>query len=235
MSRKKNLALGMDIGKEVSIEAEILSAKEYAEARDLVPLVDVDPVEFLVHIEGIRPLMFKRFPSADEKPLPSGSIADPAKEAEKGLYRDGKKGTIYLPAEHIEGALINAGKGFKIPGLGKKTFKDEIAQNVIVEPQQIPFKVPSDPEGYEIDDRIVVIKGSGRLRSYRPRWNNWEFEFKVRYDQSNGKLIDRNTLATLMQYAGKIGIGTYRLKFGKFRVVSVTELKSSGKKPMEGR
>ncbi len=206
------------------LEAEEKKEKEEGEETELVEFKECEPVEFTVHIKGIRPLMFSKFPDKDAPKPVAGEIDDPKKSAEKALYRD-KDGKIYLPAEHIEGALINAGKGMKIPGKGKKTYKDEIAQNIIVMPQNISFKSPKDPESYDIDERVVVMKGIGRRRSYRPRWDEWEFSFAIRYDYSFGNLIDKNVLTELFMRAGKIGIGTYRLKFGKFMPVSVIEVK----------
>jgi hypothetical protein len=188
----------------------------------LVNYTAVPPTDFIVHVRGIRPLLVNRF---FEKKSVKGVIEKPEKVAEDALYKD-KKGKIYLPAEHFEGALIKAAKGMPMPGMGgKKTYLDEVAQNVIVYPQNVPFKVPKNPDNYEIDARAVVMKGLGRRMAHRPRWDEWEFEFTVRYDASFGVKIDRDVLTELLQRAGKIGVGTYRLKFGKFIVVSVTEKK----------
>ena len=195
------------------------------EEEGIVEFTNCQPKEFLCHIKGIRPLLFSKFPDFDAKKPRKGEITDPKDIAKQCLYLD-KKGKIYLPAEHLEGALIQGGKGWQIPGEGKATYTKEIAQNIIVIPQNVPFLFPEDPKDYTIDKRVVVANGKARMWSFRPRWDEWEFKFTIRYECSFGVKINRNVLVELLQRAGKYGVGTYRLKFGKFMPVSVTEVTS---------
>jgi len=167
-------------------------------------------------IQGIRPLLHSRYPLDESqlgKKARKSTVFIAERDAKKCLYMttDGK---IYQPAEHLEGALIKGAA--QIPWKGKKSFKDIVAQSVMVMPREIPFKVPADAK-YTIDITTCVNQTTrGRLPVARPRWDEWEFEFTIINENTDD--LDGGTLRNILEEAGKIGIGTFRLKYGKFIV-----------------
>jgi len=172
-----------------------------------------------VKIEGVSPLLQHRFAqekSQKKSKRKTGNI-DYSKEAEKAIYRD-ENGQIYQPASHIEGAMIKAAANFQIEGRGKKTYKDLTKSAIIVEPSAIPHIETK----YEIDARPVVIQRARIIRC-RPRFDKWLLEFSliVADDQ-----IPLEVAQEILEYAGRfVGIGDYRPRFGRFRIV---EFKKAG-------
>jgi hypothetical protein len=168
--------------------------------------------EYEVSIKGIVPLMHERFSGATSSK--HKKKYDPKEECEKKLYRN-KDGKIFQPAIHIEGALINAATNFQMKG--RKSYKDFFKSSVIIMPQEIFFKIPEDPENYEIDERPVVIQRS-RVLTWRPKWNDWEFDFSIKVLQD--AMIDDSTVKEILEHAGAyVGIGSFRPKFGRFEVI----------------
>ena len=177
--------------------------------------------EYNVSIRGIAPLMHERF-----DPTPSSNKRRknyvPQEEAIKKLYRN-KEGKIYQPAVHIEGALINAAKNFQMKG--RKSYMDFFKSSVLVLPEEIFFKEPKDPENYDIDERPVVIQRA-RVLAWRPKWENWAFDFIIRILQE--EMIDDVTLKEILDYAGAYeAIGSFRKKFGRFEVTKFEVKKKS--------
>jgi len=149
------------------------------------------------------------------KKVRKGTVFNAVADAEKCLYKT-LEGKIYQPAEHIEGALIKG--ACQIQWKGKKTFKDIVAQSIIISPREIPFKTPKDAK-YVVDVTTCVIPATrGRVPVARPRWDEWEFEFTI--SNENPEDLDGETLKNILTEAGKVGIGTFRLKYGKFEVES---------------
>ena len=179
--------------------------------------------KYKVTIKGCRPLLHNRYPmptaeSAGKK-VRKATVFNAVADAEKCLYKT-TEGKIFQPAIHIEGALIKG--ACQIPWKGKKTFKDIVAQSIIVMPREIPFKVPKDAK-YEVDVTTCVIPATrGRVPVARPRWDEWEFEFTI--VNENVDDLDGGTLKNIVVEAGKIGIGTFRLKYGKFEVDSFEKI-----------
>ncbi|KKN02265.1 hypothetical protein LCGC14_1119430 [marine sediment metagenome] len=79
--------------------------------------------EIKVTIKGTTPLLMHRFPmdGADDPSKKRTGVPDWEKEVETALYKD-TDGNIYEPAEHLEKALQNAGKSFKISGKRGATY-----------------------------------------------------------------------------------------------------------------
>ena len=125
-------------------------------------------------VEGIVPLI-QHNPAGikdEDAKLQSGK-PDYSVEAEQALYRN-DKGEIYVPSTWIEGTLRKASSNFKIPGRGKKSYKDLMLSSILIDPDQIPLI----HNGYEIDQRPVVINRSRVIR-YRPKFNTWKLKFTV--------------------------------------------------------
>lgn len=166
-----------------------------------------------VKIEGVSPLLQHRFAQekAKKKSKRKSGNVDYSEEAEKAIYRD-ENGQVYQPASHIEGAMTKAAVNFQIEGKGKKTYKDLTKAAVIVEPAAIPHL----QQKYEIDSRPVVIQRARIIRC-RPRFDKWSLDFSliVADDQMPLEVIQE-----ILEYAGRyVGIGDFRPKFGRFRIV----------------
>jgi hypothetical protein len=172
-----------------------------------------------VIIRGLRPLIHNKYPLNIEgviSKVRKGTVFDPEQQAKDCLYTN-TKGVIYQPAEHIEGAMIKGATQVKYKG--KKSYKDIVAQNLIVQPREIKL-----PQEYRIDITTGVIPATrGRITIARPAWDEWTLEFDV-IDTSAYQDINTGILKNIIEEAGKVGIGTFRLKYGKFEVVSVEEI-----------
>ena len=176
---------------------------------------------YAVEIEGVAPLLQHRYTKDSKSGAKSAgrgaTVYDPQEEAEKGLYQT-KDGNPYEPADHLEAAFIKEAVNYKIPGQGKKTFKDAIRAGVIIEPREIPIS----PGTWEIDERVVVIKGDRILR-WRPRFNEWNLKFEI---QVIDERITENILKEIVINAGKyVGIGDFRPKFGRYQVLKFAKVK----------
>lgn len=176
--------------------------------------------KYHVKIHGIRPLLHHKFgdPGSLGKKARRSINFDPVAEADKALYKNPKTGRIYQPAEHLEGAMIKGAAQIQMKG--KKTFKSAVAQSIIIQPREISL-----PQEYEVDITTGVIPATrGRVQVARPRWDNWELEFDI-IDTSETDDINTNTMRNILEEAGKVGIGTFRLKYGQFAVDSVELIK----------
>lgn len=161
--------------------------------------------EIAVKIKGTTPLLMHRFPNvgADEPSKKRTGVPDWKQEAELALYKN-SDGTIYEPAEHLEKAIQNAAKSFKIAGKRGATYGKLVGATLEVYPDAIPHKI----QAYEIDSRSVVVQRA-RIIRYRPRFDNWELDFSIR-------LLDEQLPVTVIKevldQAGLyVGIGDYRM------------------------
>lgn len=166
-----------------------------------------------VKIKGVVPLLQHRFPTekAEKKSVrATGNRGDEyAKEAENSLYKD-ETGKIYQPSDHILGALAKAAGDFKIAGRGRKTYRDMVKSSVVVSPDAIWHENPK----WEVDRRPVVIKGARIVRE-RPKFNNWSLSFSLEVLEDQ---LPAEVLKEVLDQAGKVGIGDYRPRFGRFIV-----------------
>jgi hypothetical protein len=166
-----------------------------------------------VKIAGVAPLLMNRFvmeQSDETKAKRRDEQYDPKDDAEKALYKDEKIG-CYAPSTWIEACLRETAKEFK--GKGKSSLKTTILSSVFMEPEKIPL----NKETYDdIDLRPVVIQRN-RVVKGRPRFNSWELEFAINFNEER---IKKETLKQILEEAGTTkGIGDYRPKFGRFKVV----------------
>jgi len=175
-----------------------------------------------VSIKGIVPLLQHRFPEAEqieEKVSKRSGVPNREKEIEQALYKL-PDGTIYQPSTHIEGALVNAAKNFKISGKRGKTYKDLVKSAVFVSPEAIPHKI----QKYTVDERAVVMPSTrGRIIRRRPRFDDWELDFQI---DVNDEQMPVEVLKQILDYAGSsVGIGDFRPKYGRFIVTKFKEVK----------
>jgi hypothetical protein len=169
--------------------------------------------EVKVKIVGIAPLLMNKFKM--EKPEETRAKRrdeqySPESDAENALYKDEKVG-IYAPSTWLEACLRETAKEFK--GKGKSSMKATILSSVFVDPDKIPLNKQTYDE---IDLRPVVIQRN-RVVKGRPRFNSWELEFTIKYDANR---VKKDILGQILEESGAIkGIGDYRPKFGRFKVV----------------
>lgn len=192
--------------------------------------------KFLVRVKGVAPLLMHKFSvsasaglSATVKKRKSGP-PDPAVEAEESAYRldlveKGGKGQLCLPAEHFLQSMIAVSGMFQIQGQGKKSYRDNIKGNILVEPDFIGL---SNGQGklydYKIDVRPVRIKAA-RINRARPLLSDgWIAEFTIIVSDPNA--VPTEVLNAILVSAGQTkGVGDYRPRFGRFMVEIFEEKK----------
>jgi len=141
----------------------------------------------------------------------------PESQAARGAYSF-DDGGLYQPAEHIYQALCKAASWFRVPGQGKKTYKDAIKGNILIEPECIPHGVSS----YKIDSRPVRIQRA-RVVRHRPHLPQWSLAFTIQV--IDGDTVPGEVLNSILVTAGQsVGIGDYRPRFGRF---TVTQFKAA--------
>ncbi|MDD3984240.1 MAG: hypothetical protein WC145_13235 [Aliarcobacter sp.] len=176
---------------------------------------------FRVAIRGTKPLLLHSTRVMTDAPkLARGAKLPPEDEAELGLYKN-KSGQIILPEDVILGAIKAAAVDFKVPGKGKKTYKNYVDSGLELESDAL-----LEPQTYEIDSRPVVVQRSRVIRS-RPRFDEWSTEFRIivldtdtwidPFDKVYGGGANlRDVIAAAGKYKG---LCDYRPRFGRFDVV----------------
>ena len=176
---------------------------------------------FEVTIKGTRPLLMNRYPEegAEGQGEKRTGPHDHSGEAVRALYRF-PDGSIYHPAEQLEGALRQAARDFRIPGKRARTYSALVVAQVEIEPRAIPHKIPK----WVTDARSVVLRATrGRIMRYRPRFDEWELDFGLIV---NDDQIPTEVLKAILEHAGNHeGIGDYRPKYGRFAVTRFEESK----------
>lgn len=172
-----------------------------------------------VTIRGIFAILQHRFVVGEDDPNSKkhSGFKDYSKEVRNSLYltEDGKLCQLNT---HIKGSMRKAAVNFKIPGRGKKTYKDLVKAAVIVTPEHIVHKIQS----WFVDRRGVRI-GQARIIRERPRLNEWELDFMI---EILDEQLPIKALKEILDYAGKfVGIGDNRPEFGRFSVIHFKELK----------
>jgi hypothetical protein len=207
--------------------------------------------EVLVRLEGISPLLQHRFAgngnNSTSKKKNSKAIAgevDYSEEWRSTCYVNNLQ-EVYIPSAHLEGALVKAAVQFKIKGKRGKTFKDLCRAAVFVDPATIPFsdgnggtlKLPKEPpviengEGCDapvyVDERDAVVQRNRIIRNRLAVNAGWQAQFSLQV-ADDGMPID--TMQQIMTEAGlRVGIGDYRPRFGRFRVVRFEEVSDNAK------
>lgn len=124
----------------------------------------------------------------------------------------------YIPALNIEGCIAEAGK---IHRLGK-TIKQAV--QVLGDKHKLEYDGPRKLDkiwqtGAHADVRGVNVGGKKVMRC-RPIFRSWSTEFEVLVMED---VLDRSDLVRVVEEAGRrIGIGTYRPRFGRFNVEVVS-------------
>ncbi|MDI6602727.1 MAG: hypothetical protein QME57_01225 [Patescibacteria group bacterium] len=164
-----------------------------------------------VKLVNIGPLLMHALPQESESKIrDTGKEFNPEEEAEKGLYKD-KNGKIYFPSKWIKGCLEGASKGVK---KGMVNLRSKVLQAVSIYPPQIyPIKLSN----YEIDKQYVRLQGRNLILRSRPRFDEWEIDFEINFDE---EIINKEDIMKLLTRAGKfIGIRDGRkLGYGRFTI-----------------
>ena len=136
--------------------------------------------------------------------------------AEYHSYRN-DKGKFFLPADHVQGSLINAGAFIKSKvGNARKSMKNIVAGMFSVTPDELPLG-----QKFVIDKRSAVNRNiKGRIICIRPKWESWETEFTLEIDNDT---LTTETIREIVAYAGQYcGIGSFRPtnngRFGRFEI-----------------
>ena len=175
---------------------------------------------YKVVIEGKLPgLMQHRFDGISTGPRRAGSIYDPVEEVEKALYKT-KDGQVFEPAIHIKTATIKAATNFKIPGQGKKTFKDAFRAGIFIEPNEIPLNAE-----WEMDLRPEVVNRA-RITRARPVFPKWQLSFQITIidERIGGQLLNRALDEAGMYH----GIAERRPEYGRFDVIVFEKINGKG-------
>lgn len=129
------------------------------------------------------------------------------------LYYDPAIGP-YLPSLNIEGCIAEAGK---IHRLGK-TIKQ--ALQVVNDMAKLEYEGPRKKEALwksgKFSDVRGVNVGGKKIMRCRPIFLGWSAQFEIVFMED---VINRSDLVRVIEQAGRrIGIGTYRPRFGRFDV-----------------
>lgn len=121
----------------------------------------------------------------------------------------------YLPSLNLEGCIAEAGK---IHRLGK-TVKQAV--QVLTDRAKLEYEGPRRIDklwqaGRAFADVRGVNVGGKKIMRCRPIFLKWAAEFEVAYMED---VLDKADLTRVIEEAGRrIGIGTYRPRFGRFTV-----------------
>ena len=175
-----------------------------------------------VRIKGTRPLLMNscRHMVEDRMGTPSRGKKEITleEEAQRLVYIDEGRKSI-VPSFCVLSCLRKSAVNFKVPGKGKKTFKDFIYSGVEVLPENIP--VISD-DGWEVDLKPVVI-GRARIIKARPKFKQWELEFQVRIIDP---IVTPTYFKEILVDAGKYsGLLDFRPLYGLFEVTEFEKVK----------
>ena len=170
-----------------------------------------------VTITGTRPLLMHAIPKDFGQKKPGrGEKPDATEDAKAALYRD-KDGVIAVPSLNLLSCLRRAAVDYKVPGKGKKTFKDLVLSGVQFVSTHIPLSCngTNPEEAWEVDLMPVNVQRAKIIRA-RPRFGEWAMNFEV---EIVDPLIQPTVLKEMLESAGRfIGLCDYRPLFGLFRV-----------------
>lgn len=129
------------------------------------------------------------------------------------MYHDAELGP-FLPALNLEGCIAEAGK---IHRLGK-TIKQAV--QVLTDRAKLEYDGQRQKEKMWKSEKFADVRGVNvggkKIMRCRPIFLDWAAEFDIEYMED---VIDRSDLLRVIEEAGRrIGIGTYRPRFGRFNV-----------------
>lgn len=193
-----------------------------------------------VRIKGIVPIMLKSKASMDrDNPLQmelevliaetSGAKAKnekPEQRAQKrwlqwqlaieGYWNEETK-QVFLPAQMVEACIRDGAKNWR---LGEAVKRGVMVEQDEVILQYQPMK-NSLAELYN-DEQFVDTRPTKKLMTSRARFNSWEATFSIIFDKGQ---IKQEELKRALDFAGRYkALGTYRPRFGRFKVAKFEEV-----------
>jgi len=144
---------------------------------------------------------------------------------EKIYHENGEKSSIGLPTEMLFASLVAAGRNVKngtkqVSTVKTTTLPDFFSiQNYFLPFSNIKKKGKKD-ESWRVDKRRGRLNDGTAICIVRPRFDRWEFEVTVKYDE---KKADKSIIKALFVNAGSAqGLGAFRPNckgpFGRFKV-----------------
>lgn len=129
------------------------------------------------------------------------------------MYYDEEIGP-FVPALNMEGCIAEAGK---IHRLGK-TIKQAV--QVVNDKAKLEYDGPRKKEALWKSNKFSDVRGVNvggkKIMRCRPIFLGWSAQFDIAFMDD---VIDRSDLVRVVEEAGRrIGIGTYRPRFGRFSV-----------------
>jgi len=169
-----------------------------------------------VVIEGVAPLLMNRRPLEDfSETKKKSDVYDPKNEAEKKSYFDNKLG-YYVPSEMLEASWREGGKNIKN---GRSSSKKLVQSSMFV----LEEKIPLNRKDYdEVDNRWGTHPSTGNsVLVSRVRFDKWKLSFTLSYDDM--RIAAKKAKEIVEEAAATCGIGSYKPKFGRYKVVKFAE------------
>jgi hypothetical protein len=180
-------------------------------------------------IIGTSPILFHRFDMSEN--IKGGAVRPklknetPEEVAEKSAYRD-EDGQLYLPADCLMAAIVDAGKHMKLGKNKVTTNKSTIVYGALkIKEEKLYFGTTK----FLIDSRAAVNQAlNARIIVHRAKLETgWVLEFHVIFDKGTFTLVE---IKQLISDAGvKCGVGSFRPNrkgpFGCFKIEEIHELK----------
>lgn len=168
-------------------------------------------------VVGIAPLLMN--PRVDETPPKNPK---PKEEAEKRIIRD-PEGRICLLDDHLYGVLVNAGRKVSLKARKMVTPSaigqpSELYSFLAVDQRFFPLSngSPGVEPTWEADVKYSYNKLRQQVLTIRPRFDHWSFGGSVTINDSK---VRPELVRELFDVAGDCCVGSYRGRFGRFRVV----------------
>lgn len=144
----------------------------------------------------------------------------PKEEAEKRVIRD-PEGRICLRNDHLYGVLVNAGKKVQLKARRNVTPSkgpSSLYSFLKIDQRFLPLTngTPGEEPTWEVSDTYSKNPEQQQVRTIRPLFPKWGLEFSVTVDDSK---ISLQKVRELCDTAGDESLGSWRGRYGKFRVV----------------
>jgi len=165
-----------------------------------------------IRIEGKTALLMHRFPLIKIEAMEKKTSEE---QAELAAYRDPDSQDLYIPGVCVQRSLINAATYSK--GKGRASLQKVAAACLMVSPERLFLGTKK----FKVDSRPVVVPATrGRIVRHRPRFDKWECEFELDYENT---LLEEKQVRKIVDDAGdRVGLLDFRPEkkgpFGRFMV-----------------
>lgn len=207
-------------------------AKKEITTIDLGTISVTTPTLYTVTLRGMDGILFNKM--ADQS-VPKSAKKEQAKmddlEREQTFWREKLyvlDGEIFIPGENLHQSMCDGAQywGCKIPGEGNKTYTDVVKSATVVESMMLGIRKDSDkivPFGKSCNGKPSGGKKSGsRVYKIRPLLRPWGGSFQMHVFDAR---LTPAVLKVILTYAGTFrGLGDWRPSFGRYEVVSISEV-----------